>query len=163
MFFDAIQYVFQKGIFSGVSDTEFSPEGSMSRGMFVTVLGRLAKINVEAYRSDSAFFDVAANLLSPYVTWAAEVGITVGIGGGLFAPEDLVTRAQMATLIMKFYQAMEIELPEEITDQTLKISMLFPTMPKTLSHTCGSRVLQRRSQWNFILLILLPSGGSYAF
>jgi len=116
-FFDAIQYVFQKGIFSGVSDTEFSPEGSMSRGMFVTVLGRLAKIDVEAYRSDSAFSDVdAATYYAPYVTWAASMGITTGMGDNLFAPDSLITRAQMATFIVRFLDASEIPLPDVVAE-----------------------------------------------
>ena len=116
-FFDAIQYVFQKGIFSGVSDTEFSPEGSMSRGMFVTVLGRLAKIDVESYRSDSAFSDVdAATYYAPYVTWAASMGITTGMGDNLFAPDSLITRAQMATFIVRFLDASEIPLPDAVAE-----------------------------------------------
>ena len=120
-FFDAIQYVYEKGIFSGVSDREFSPNGSMSRAMFVTVLGRLAGIDVELYRKNSAFSDVEGQAYyAPYVSWAASVGITSGMGNGKFAPEDLVTRAQMAKFIVNFYQAMEIELPEEVTDQTPK-------------------------------------------
>jgi len=116
-FFDAIQYVFHKGIFSGVSDTEFSPEGSMSRGMFVAVLGRLAKIDVEVYRSDSVYFDVDDDsYYAPYIAWAATMGITAGIGENLFAPEALITRAQMATFIVRFLDISEIPLPEETVE-----------------------------------------------
>ena len=43
-FFSAVNTAFRQGLFNGTSTTEFSPEGSMTRGMFVTVLGRLAGV-----------------------------------------------------------------------------------------------------------------------
>ena len=37
-FYDAVQYVFEKGLMLGVSDTEFGPNLSTTRGMIVTIL-----------------------------------------------------------------------------------------------------------------------------
>lgn len=42
---EAIAYVTENGYFNGVSQTHFDPGGSMTRGMFVTVLGRMAKVD----------------------------------------------------------------------------------------------------------------------
>jgi len=43
-FFSAVNTAFRQGLFNGTSTTEFSPSGSMTRGMFATVLGRLAGV-----------------------------------------------------------------------------------------------------------------------
>ncbi|MBQ9979514.1 MAG: S-layer homology domain-containing protein [Oscillospiraceae bacterium] len=48
-YYDAVNFASEKGLFSGTSDTEFSPNAPMTRGMFVTVLGRLEGIDPEAY------------------------------------------------------------------------------------------------------------------
>ena len=40
---DGIDYVIENGLMGGVSDTSFSPSGSMTRAMFVTVLSRLSE------------------------------------------------------------------------------------------------------------------------
>lgn len=40
--YDAVGFVYSKGLFNGTSDTAFAPESTMTRGMFVTVLGRFA-------------------------------------------------------------------------------------------------------------------------
>ncbi len=50
-YFDAVDYVSEKELFNGTSDTAFSPDASMTRGMFVTVLGRMAGTRPEAYAS----------------------------------------------------------------------------------------------------------------
>ena len=41
----AVEYVYSHGIFNGTSTATFSPSGTMTRGMFVTVLGRMAGVN----------------------------------------------------------------------------------------------------------------------
>ena len=41
-YYDAVQYVRVNGLFYGTSETAFTPDGTMTRGMFVTVLGRMA-------------------------------------------------------------------------------------------------------------------------
>jgi hypothetical protein len=41
-YYEAVQYVYENKIFNGTSDTKFTPDGTMTRGMFVTVLGRMA-------------------------------------------------------------------------------------------------------------------------
>jgi hypothetical protein len=71
----------------------------MTRGMFVTVIGRMADADVSRY-TENAFSDVDENgYYARYIAWAQESGIINGIGGGLFAPDDTVTREQMAVII----------------------------------------------------------------
>ncbi len=101
-YYDAVDYVHQEGLFSGTSETTFSPGKAMTRGMFVTVLGKFAEVNPNAYESGS-FSDVAIrDYYAPYVEWAAEKGIVGGVGGGKFAPGSSITREQMALMLYKY-------------------------------------------------------------
>ncbi len=59
---DDILFVANRGLMTGTSATTFSPNGSMTRGMFVTALGRLANADISAYKK-SNFTDVKARLL----------------------------------------------------------------------------------------------------
>jgi len=111
-FYEPVIYALQNGLFQGTSDTNFSPQGSMTRAMYVTVMGRIAEINPADYMGSQEFSDVPADSwYAPYVKWAKEEGITSGIGDGKFNPDGLVTREQMAVLIVRFFDAYNIPYP----------------------------------------------------
>ena len=57
-FYDAVSYAHTNGFFNGTSKTTFSPSGTMTRGMFVTVLGRMAGVDTAKYSKTSPFGDV---------------------------------------------------------------------------------------------------------
>lgn len=89
--YDAVLYAKANGFFSGTSETTFSPNGTMTRGMFVTVLGRMAGIDPAKYGGDTGFTDVPEGMYyAPYVKWAAQYGITGGTGDGRFSPDALI-------------------------------------------------------------------------
>lgn len=112
-FYDAVQYAHESGLFSGVSSTSFEPNGSMTRGMFVTVLGRMAGVDTAEYSKMPKFSDVRSGAYySPYVAWAVEKGITTGVGDGKFNPDALVSRQQMATFTVRFFDAYNFTYPE---------------------------------------------------
>lgn len=72
--YEAVQYVWVNGLFNGTSHTTFSPNDTVKRGMFVTVLGRLAGVDTFQYQGPSAFTDVPEDAcFAPYVAWAATV------------------------------------------------------------------------------------------
>ena len=102
-YFNAVQYARVNGFFGGVSKDRFAPQGTMTRGMFVTVLGRMAGVDPANYTDAPEFSDVAADAwYAPYVQWAAKYGITTGIGGGKFAPERLISREEMAVFFVRY-------------------------------------------------------------
>ena len=102
-YFNAVQYARVNGFFGGVSSDRFAPQGTMTRGMFVTVLGRMAGVDPASYTDAPEFSDVAADAwYAPYVQWAAKFGITTGIGGGKFAPERLISREEMAVFFVRY-------------------------------------------------------------
>lgn len=101
-YYDAVEYVFQKGYFKGTSETTFSPNGSMTRAMFVTVLGRMAGIP-ENREANTKFTDVKnGSYYAGYVAWAAEQGIAKGTSATTFSPNAKVTREQMAVLLYRY-------------------------------------------------------------
>lgn len=112
-----IQRVSELGLFQGVTETTFAPEQTMTRGMFVTVLGRLAGVDPEQWRDSAALFqDVGAGrYYAPYINWAVYNGITNGTGTGTFSPDANVTRQEMATFAANFVRLLGYQL-NPVTD-----------------------------------------------
>nr|WP_305145037.1 S-layer homology domain-containing protein [Anaerotignum propionicum] len=109
---DDILFVADGGLMTGTSATTFSPNGYMTRGMFVTALGRLANADTSTYKQ-SSFTDVKADAYyMGYIEWGVKNNILVGVGGGKFDPDGFVTREQMAVIMDKYAAAMRIKLPE---------------------------------------------------
>ena len=89
----------------------FNPSGTVTRGTFVTVLGRIADIETSWY-TVSGFDDTdITKWYGPYVAWAAEAGIVRGDGGN-FKPEAPLSREQMAVIIANFASYMKAEAQE---------------------------------------------------
>ena len=102
MYYEAIEYVVTHGYFNGVSEDSFAPNELMTRAMLVTVLGRMAGIEASTYQSPG-FTDVASDsYYSGYLSWAAANSIVNGIGGDKFAPENFVTREQVAVFLYRY-------------------------------------------------------------
>jgi len=107
-----ILLVANRGLMTGISATTFSPNGFMTRGMFVTALGRLANADTSTYRQ-SSFTDVKADAYyMGYIEWGVKNNIQVGIGGGKFNPDGLVTREQMAVIMDRYATTIGFKLPE---------------------------------------------------
>lgn len=108
----AVDYAAVRQLMNGTGDGAFSPNSTLTRAMFVTILGRMAGVDAGKY-GGAAFSDVAkGSWYDPYVDWAVKNGITNGTGGGRFEPDSPVTREQMATLIIRYADAAGITLPD---------------------------------------------------
>lgn len=103
---DSIRWVLEQDVFHGTSGTTFEPDTTMTRSMFVTVLGSMAGINPADYQDaylGNLYTDVSADAwYAPYVNWATRYGISKGTGGNEFRPDDPVTREQMASLLERY-------------------------------------------------------------
>lgn len=109
-YYDAVQYVRANGLFYGTSKTTFEPGGTMTRGMFVTVLGRMAGVDPDDYTGPSGFSDVPEDAYyAPYVAWAAKYGVTAGTGGGTFSPNANIDRQQMAAFFVRYFEAFDVD------------------------------------------------------
>lgn len=108
----AVRYISNlvaSGIFKGVSATEFSPNSHITRGMFVTVLGRLEKVS----NQDGAtqFRDVPKNAYyAPYIKWASNTGIVSGYVDGNFHPNLEISRQDVAVILERYLKNKGISL-----------------------------------------------------
>ncbi|MBE6599189.1 MAG: hypothetical protein E7638_07090 [Ruminococcaceae bacterium] len=102
-YYNAIRFVYENGLFKGVSDTEFEPDTTMTRAMFVTVLGRLEGVDTRYFSTGCSFDDVVeGEWYHPYVEWASEKGIVQGYGDGKFGVDDEITIEQAAVIIARY-------------------------------------------------------------
>ena len=100
--YDNILSAVNMGLFTGVSDTEFAPNNTATRAMFVTVLGRLAGVGTSK-TGDNKFTDVKNNdYFYPYVMWAVENGVVSGLSHSKFGSSSNITREQMAVMFYNF-------------------------------------------------------------
>ena len=125
--------MFTKTRFSTEHRNRVSPDGTMTRGMFVTVLGRMAGIDVDEYIGETPFTDVSYSAYyAPYVTWAAKYGITGGTGDGTFSPNALINREQMATFVVRYFELFgDFDTEADITT-TPMILIRYPIMKEAV-------------------------------
>ena len=98
----AVAWAVENGITTGTSATTFSPNDTCTRGQAVTFLCRAVGAQ-GAY--DGAFSDVTGEMYcAGSVAWAVANGVTTGVGGGKFAPDDFCTRGQIVTFLYRAYQ-----------------------------------------------------------
>ena len=96
----AVQWAVEEGITAGTTDTTFSPDEPVTRGQSVTFLWR-ASGSPAPSGSQPPFADVTQAWAKDAVCWAAEQGITNGVSETCFAPDETVTRTQMATFLYR--------------------------------------------------------------
>jgi hypothetical protein len=114
-FYADVEYVYANNLMTGVSATTFSPNTPMTRAMIVTVLSRLAVGDgvLDVPNPDTTdFTDVPpGQWYTDAVAWAAGVGIVSGVGGNRFAPDAEITRQDLAVLLARYADVMDIVLP----------------------------------------------------
>lgn len=103
---DAVQYVYENGMMSGTSETTFSPDLTTTRGMIVTILYRLeGSPDLSNENLGYPYADVDANAYyADAVYWARQNGIVSGMSAEQFAPNDAITREQMAAILYRYTQ-----------------------------------------------------------
>ena len=104
---DAVAWAAQKGIVNGISETEFSPSGDLTREQLATILYRYAEsmgYDVSAQADLSGFPD--AGDIQSYATqalsWAVAEGLLQGFEDDSLRPGGTATRAQIAAVLMRF-------------------------------------------------------------
>ncbi len=104
-YYSAVKFVYENNLFKGTTTTKFAPDTTMTRAMFVTVLGRLAGVDVSRFKT-SSYSDVPINATTtwyaPYVEWATQMGLVEGYGDGTFGPDNKITHQQMYQLMYKY-------------------------------------------------------------
>ena len=108
---DAVSYVCENGLMNGTSNTTFSPNATTSRGMIVTILYRLAgSPDLPESNWGYPYTDVdAAAYYSTPVYWARMNNLVTGYGDTQFGPDDAITREQMATILYRYAENLELD------------------------------------------------------
>ncbi len=102
-FYDAVNVVAERHIFNGVSETEFGPNQTTTRGMMATVLWNMEGQPQVAY--EPVFSDVPGDKwYSTAVVWANQKGLIFGTGDGKCEPEKVITRQEMIVMIQHYAQ-----------------------------------------------------------
>ncbi len=97
----AVAWAVENGITTGTGDGRFAPDATCTRAQAVTFLARALG---ESADGTADFADVSADAYyAKAVAWAVENGVTNGIGGGLFGPDNDCTRAQIVTFLWRLH------------------------------------------------------------
>ena len=106
-----IESVSYRGLFNGVSEKMFGPDETMTRGMVITVLGRLE--NIEKTGRTTNFTDVPkGSYYEEYIAWGIENKIVTGTSENEFSPDKDITREEMAVMMANYvkYKKFDYEL-----------------------------------------------------
>lgn len=108
-YWDELDYAIYNGYISGTSATTFSPDSPVTRGQFVTILGRMLKVDADV--GTTWFTDVPEMAFyAPYVGWAASKRYVNGTSSTTFAPNSNITVEQMGTILANYIRISETVL-----------------------------------------------------
>ena len=105
-----IDFVLDRELMAGVSDTAFAPKKLLTRAMAVTILYRMAGCPEAAAESDFSDVDPHA-WYAQSVSWAREAGVAAGVSEDRFAPRATVTRVQLAVLFFRYAERLGAVIP----------------------------------------------------
>ncbi|TEB05928.1 Cellulosome-anchoring protein precursor [Pelotomaculum schinkii] len=86
------------GAVSGYPDGSFKPDGTITRAEFATILVKAFKLTP---KSGKVFADTAGHWAEDNIATAAANGVLSGYDDNTFGPDDLITREQMAIMVVK--------------------------------------------------------------
>jgi hypothetical protein len=145
---NAVYQLAERNMIGGYKDGTFKPGASITRGQAASIISKLLNLDLKNVK-DQGFKDVSPNLWSyQAISAVAEKRIFGGYGDGRFGPNDKITRAQMASILIKAfkfnyythnYQATpfkDIELLKSHKDSVLtlyKLGIISGTTPTTFS------------------------------
>ena len=98
--YEDIQYCVDHELMRGVGNRKFAPKMVMTRAQMVQVLYNIA--GEPAVTGETPFTDLTANWYQNAVLWACQTGVTSGMSETTFAPDDPVTREQVAVFLAGF-------------------------------------------------------------
>ena len=112
-FYYDVRYVCENGLMNGTSRNRFSPYGTATRGMLVTILYRME--NEPRCFGSAAFSDVKPGAYyEKAVVWASQNNIVSGYTDGTFRPDAPVTREQLASILYRYtlYRGQDVSAGE---------------------------------------------------
>lgn len=110
---DSVDQGYDMGIVRGCSNHRFCPEAALTRAMTVEFLARISGDDVSLSPA-APFTDVAPGVwYAQAVNWAYENQVVMGTSDTTFSPEELVTREDFVTMMMRYLRTQEDIFPRE--------------------------------------------------
>ncbi|MEL7563542.1 MAG: S-layer homology domain-containing protein [Dehalobacterium sp.] len=116
-YYDAVEFLAARGITTGTGNGNFNPEGKLTRAQFLVMTMRAYGITPDENPADN-FADGGNTYYTGYLAAAKRLGLSLGIGGNLYAPDKEITRQEMFVLL---YNALKLtnNLPQGTTENLL--------------------------------------------
>lgn len=103
-FYEDLKWAYDNGIMLGVSDTEFAPQRRVSQATIVTVLARLAQVDLTRFDGEEESGITAGRSYTAAAVWAKRAGLLPE--EGVFTGDETTTRNQMAVMLVKYLRSM---------------------------------------------------------
>ena len=143
----AVGEVSDAGIMNGTTDTTFSPDEQVTRGMVVTVLWRLA--GSPAAAAATTFPDVEDwYYYAPAVAWAQAAGVATGLGDGTFDGGSIVTREQLSVFLYRYSQYAGHELANGVLDLYNDVDSVQSWALDGMAHAVGAGLITGTDEGN---------------
>ena len=97
-----VKYVYDNALMNGYEDGTFKPDASITRAEFSAVMARFLKLDSNETEGKK-FTDVAGHWAAGYIGALAAKGIAGGVSEDSFAPDDNITREQMAAILSRAF------------------------------------------------------------
>lgn len=107
---DAVSFVSARSIANGTGEGTFDPNRSITRAQFLVMMMNALDVKVDQ-NATANFIDAGNTYYTNYLATAKQLGITNGVGGGKFAPNAVITRQDMITMLYKMLEVID-EVPE---------------------------------------------------
>ncbi|MBQ3183377.1 MAG: S-layer homology domain-containing protein [Clostridia bacterium] len=102
-YYEAVKWAVDNGYMKGMSDKVFSPNTTLTRAQFATLMAGFEGADLNAYKGKKIFNDVKTNAwFATTAAWAYENGIMSGTGNNNFSPNTVITREQIALLVKNY-------------------------------------------------------------
>ena len=143
----AVGEVSDAGIMNGTTDTTFSPDEQVTRGMVVTVLWRLASSPAAA--AATTFPDVEDwYYYADAVAWAQAAGVATGLGNGTFDGGSIVTREQLSVFLYRYSQYAGDELASGVLDLYNDVDSVQSWALDGMAHAVGAGLITGTDEGN---------------
>lgn len=141
-----------RGVVNGMGDNYYQPDTSLTRAQFLAMLAKTIYGLDVSQTVPAGFTDVpAAEWYYNYINWGYASGIVNGIDEATFAPNDNITREQMAIMLSNFTRYTELILPETGTGATFTdSSTISPWASECVSKIVSSGIMGGYPEGNYI-------------
>lgn len=141
-----------RGVVNGMGDNYYQPDTSLTRAQFLAMLAKTIYGLDVSQTAPAGFTDVpAAEWYYSYINWGYASGIVNGTDETTFAPNDNITREQMAIMLSNFTRYTELVLPETSTGASFTDSgMINPWASEAVSKIVSSGVMGGYPEGNYI-------------